>query len=314
MFTRLKRLLGKRTFTLMIVPDSGEGIRSIRFGLSRLRWGIMAGIAVPITLLAGAFVPGFPGIGDPQAARQNALLRERIRVLDGDLDRLQRRVAEISALESRARLLAGLSPIDPEVRQMGVGGPEFATHDGLAQANPEAAKEVNKVARSGEELLRQAQYQRYSFLEIVESLQKQRESWAKVPSIAPVSSGKLSSCFGERLDPFTEQHSFHRGVDLSAERGTAIFATADGLVEFAGRDGGYGLTVCIDHGNGLETRYAHVLDVMVRRGQRVRRGDEIARVGSSGRSTGSHVHYEVRLNGKAVNPQAYILPADEVVD
>lgn len=317
MLKRLFKILDKHTFTLLIIPDSGTGTRSVRVSLSRLRSIVVACLLIPlVTVFVAALLPnGFGSLVDPFGlARQNTLLRERVQALDNDLGQLRRRVAESSALEARLRVLSGLSPIDPEMRQMGVGGPQFTAKDHLAEANPAVAQKVDRVARSAEELLREAEFQRYSFLEIVESLEKQREEWASVPAIAPVPTGNVSSGFGRRLDPFTEKHSFHRGMDLSAERGSSIVATADGRVVFAGRDGDYGLTVNIDHGNGLETRYAHVLDLRVRSGQRVRRGQEIARVGSSGRSTAPHVHYEVRQNGRAVNPQSYVLPADEVVD
>jgi murein DD-endopeptidase MepM/ murein hydrolase activator NlpD len=314
----LKRLLQKRTFTLLIVPDSGAGIRTVRVTFSRLRSVVIGGATLPALglLLILALLPvAGRSLGDPMGkSRQYAMLKERVKSLDSDLDRLKRRQAESTALESRLRVLAGLEPIDPEVSQMGVGGPDFAAQDPLAQLDSEVAGEVSRVSHTADQLLRQAEFQRYSYLEIVESLEKKREEWARVPSIAPVASGEVSSGFGRRLDPFTEQNSFHQGVDMSAERGESIVATAGGRVVFAGRNHGYGLSVSIDHGNGLETMYAHVSEVKVRRGEQVKRGQEIAKVGNTGRSTGSHVHYEVRLNGRAVNPDTYILPLDVVVD
>jgi murein DD-endopeptidase MepM/ murein hydrolase activator NlpD len=311
----LKRLLQKRTFTLLVVPDSGSGIHTIRVTFSRLRALVVGVTLLPVLgLLIIGLLPDRTLVDPLGMTRQYALLKERVKSLEQDLDRLRRRQAESALLESRLRLLAGLDPIDPEVRQMGVGGPDFNASDPLAVLDPQTAQDVGRVSQSTDELMRQAEFQRYSYLEIVESLEQQKQVWAHVPSISPVIDGRRTSSFGRRLDPFTERPSFHEGVDMTAQRGTSIVATANGRVTFAGKNHGYGISVCIDHGNGLETLYAHLLDVKVRRGQTVKRGEEIARLGSTGRSTAPHVHYEVQLNGRPVNPETYILPEDAVVD
>jgi murein DD-endopeptidase MepM/ murein hydrolase activator NlpD len=116
------------------------------------------------------------------------------------------------------------------------------------------------------------------------------------------------------MDPFTGRTSWHHGVDYSARLGTPIYATADGVVSFAGKFYEFGWTVEITHGNGFVTRYAHCSKLLVRKGKRVKRGDVIARVGSSGRSTATHLHYEVLKDGKKKNPLAYVLSNREVVD
>jgi murein DD-endopeptidase MepM/ murein hydrolase activator NlpD len=116
------------------------------------------------------------------------------------------------------------------------------------------------------------------------------------------------------MDPFTGFAAWHRGVDFAARPGAPIRATADGTVLSASRQGGYGLMVEIDHGNGLVTRYAHCNSAAVRAGEHVERGQTIARVGSSGRASGSHVHYEILRNGLQVDPMDYVLPTDVVID
>ena len=126
------------------------------------------------------------------------------------------------------------------------------------------------------------------------------------PSIWPIK-GRISSSFGNRVDPFLGKGAFHPGVDLSSGRGTPVVATADGIVRAAGWSGGYGKLVEINHGsNGLTTRYAHLTEVFAREGQVVRRGEVIGRSGSTGRSTSTHLHYEVRYNGTPVNPYKYL--------
>jgi murein DD-endopeptidase MepM/ murein hydrolase activator NlpD len=129
---------------------------------------------------------------------------------------------------------------------------------------------------------------------------------ASTPSIWPVR-GYLSAGFGNRMDPFTGQRDFHTGVDISTPIGTKIHAPADGVVVSCATKGGYGNTIIIDHGYGVVTRYGHLDGFNVKPGQRVRRGDVIAFVGDTGRSTGPHLHYEVWVRDQAQNPIHYIL-------
>ncbi len=128
---------------------------------------------------------------------------------------------------------------------------------------------------------------------------------AAAPTLWPVM-GRISGSFGERIDPFSGEGAFHRGVDISAEYGTRIIAPADGIVRFADFMNGYGRAVMIDHGNGVSTLYGHMSGFAVTPGQYVRRGDAVGYVGQSGRSTGPHLHYEVRLFNTPVNPSRYL--------
>jgi len=126
-----------------------------------------------------------------------------------------------------------------------------------------------------------------------------------VPSLWPVE-GPITGSFGERIDPFNGEGAFHSGVDISASIGQSVVAPADGTVTFADFSGGYGREVVIDHGHGITTRYAHLASFAVAPGQFVHRGDTIGYVGLSGRSTGPHLHYEVRINDTPVNPRKYL--------
>lgn len=127
-----------------------------------------------------------------------------------------------------------------------------------------------------------------------------------VPSIKPVSNLSFTSEFGVRSDPFRGTAAMHAGVDIPGAVGTPIYATADGVVGRANWVGGYGNLVELEHGRGLQTRYGHLSKILVSPGARVKRGDMIALMGSTGRSTGSHLHYEVRMDGRAVNPLPYL--------
>lgn len=133
-----------------------------------------------------------------------------------------------------------------------------------------------------------------------------------IPSAKPTAYGSMSSPFGLRRDPFTRGRAMHSGIDFRGSTGQGILATGPGRVSFAGWKGGYGRTIEIDHGAGVITRYAHLSGLNVRVGEQVDRGDRIGRMGSSGRSTATHLHYEVRINGRAVNPRP-LLEADRDV-
>ena len=137
------------------------------------------------------------------------------------------------------------------------------------------------------------------------------ESAIAVPSDKPVKTAEFTSGYGTRTDPFRGGAARHQGIDLAAAYGTPIYATADGVVTDAGyNNGGYGNLVKIDHGRGIETRYGHMSAILVRSGQRVVRGQQIGRMGSTGRSTGNHLHYEVRIDGRAVNPIPFMKSND----
>ena len=134
-----------------------------------------------------------------------------------------------------------------------------------------------------------------------------------VPSVKPINMATFTSGFGVRSDPFRGAAAMHAGIDLAAPSGTAVYATADGMIDRAEWFGGYGNCVEIDHGKGVATRFGHLSRILVHPGQRVHRGDLIALVGSTGRSTGPHLHYEVRIDGHAVNPVPFLQASDYVV-
>jgi murein DD-endopeptidase MepM/ murein hydrolase activator NlpD len=134
-----------------------------------------------------------------------------------------------------------------------------------------------------------------------------------IPSIQPIAKFTFTSAYGVRSDPFQGSAAMHAGIDLASPTGTPIYATADGVVDRAEWFGGYGNMVEIEHGKGIATRYGHMSKIAVRDGERVKRGDLIGYVGSTGRSTGSHLHYEVRIDGRAVNPVPFLQSANYVM-
>jgi murein DD-endopeptidase MepM/ murein hydrolase activator NlpD len=215
--------------------------------------------------------------------RENERLRAENERQRRQLNNLNQRV---EAIEDNARRLAEMSGMESENRQTGergAGGPEVLL-DGLI-AVEYRTDYLERELKSYEELLKKR---------------------ATVPSIWPVA-GELTDGFGGRRNPFGGSSSeFHTGQDIATLWGTPVMAAAQGTVIFAGWQNGYGQIVIIDHGNGLTTRYGHLSDIDVEVGRQLARGEILGRVGSTGRSTGPHLHYEVRINDEPVNPLQYL--------
>jgi len=213
------------------------------------------------------------------------------------LGEVQARMTRLDALSERLAELAGVKDRDLHVEQApGRGGP-------LVEAQNLSEQELTDQL---EQLLRELDA-RSARLDMLEALLLQ-QNFKKdtLPSGSPVDAAYNSSSFGRRVDPFTGMMAMHEGLDFAAEVGTPIYAVASGIVAQAERMPDYGNIVKVDHGSGLETRYAHAARLLVKVGERVERGQLIAEVGNTGRSTGPHLHFEVRLNGVPLDPRKYL--------
>lgn len=215
------------------------------------------------------------------------------------LGRLQADSARLDALGQRLVVAGKLDPAEFDFDETpGVGGPEMAVPP--QRALPEDLSTM--MERLGQRFDTQQ-----TQLGVLQSLLANREVSAELtPSGMPVADGFITSRFGERIDPFTGRESFHPGLDISVPRGTGVHAVAAGVVTFAGERMGYGKVVEIDHGDGYMTRYAHNSKLLAHVGEAVHAGELISDAGSTGRSTGPHVHFEVWHDGKLVNPIAYV--------
>ena len=213
---------------------------------------------------------------------------------------------EIKTLSSMNEMLYASAGIEKPEYGYAVGGRQLVDFD-----DNESVSGANFMYRI--DSLRFVARQEIKFLTDVEKKFKQREKILRhTPSIKPMK-GFFSSPFGKRLDPITGTWRMHEGVDICAPKGTPVYATADGRVKAAKWEHGFGKVVIIDH-IWYETRYAHLDEFLVKPGQRVKRGDVIGKCGRTGRATGVHLHYEVRVGGKPVNPMDYILPRNICVD
>jgi murein DD-endopeptidase MepM/ murein hydrolase activator NlpD len=243
---------------------------------------------------------------------ENEALRERLTAIEAQLAQLDDSMDASRQTQEKLRLLASLEPIHEEVFAAGVGGPLVRDDSGTLPT--ELTSDLDHTSARLSQMLRQSEIQRQSYGEILTALRSQQDEWDHTPSVRPVSTGFISGRYGRRMDPFTGQAAMHRGIDIAANPGAVVRATAHGVVRRAGLWGSYGLVVDVDHGNGLVSRYAHCSKLLVKRGEKVDRGTPIARVGSTGKATGSHVHYEVIQNGIPQDPMKFVLPLDVSVD
>ncbi len=281
--------MNKQFFVLELAQTDDGQIKRIRISYKTLAYVIGGLLALGFVILAGC----------------SSYLRMTWKVshyneLRADLDRLRTRYQELQRVSRQhTEQLASLETLASEVSvAYGLNKPAAS---GRLEFGPDNEALVPNMKESIEE---------YNFLKtasyggIYHQYAHQWQTHAR-PSLWPVE-GTIRSAFGTRSDPFSGEGAFHTGIDVSAPRGTPVHVTADGVITAEGWSGGYGKLLIVDHGNGLETYYAHLSQFLVIPGQAVTRGQEIALSGGTGRSTGPHVHYEVRLHGTPLNPYSFL--------
>lgn len=284
-----------KKYTILILPHSRARFRKIHV----TRGVLVTATGVLLALVAAAFVLPHQALTARQRAARIAELEHDKRELMQDKQRFDLTVDELhrklARFENQAVQIAAELGIEnlPSAAPGAGGGIDGGDSGGDPYS--EDFEALSSRARSLDD----------SFEQIDEAWQERVRMLASTPSLLPVR-GWFSHGYGWRKDPFTGKRAFHRGIDIVAPAGTPILASADGVVTAAGRDGGYGKKVDLSHGYGYLTRYAHMSEVLVRPGQRITRGETIGRVGSTGRSTSPHLHYEVFRDGRRINPWKYL--------
>lgn len=293
-----KRLSRARTFTfsrrMFALAASGIGMAVLLavVGLYVVTFRVAATLEIPyVRDLASTLMR-------EEIERNEQFVRDNVGAMARRLGEMQAQLMRLDALGERVAKLVGIRPEEFNFRELpGRGGIE--SRDARPLTMSEFGEQVERVARSVES--------RADYLDVVESelLSAQVRS-ALLPHNTPVSEGFVGSGFGQRVDPFSGQLAMHAGLDFAAPHGTPILAAAGGVVSLAEANPAYGNMVTIDHGNGLTTLYAHASKLNVKLGEIVRKGQQIAQVGSSGRSTGAHLHFEVHVNGVPQNPSRFL--------
>lgn len=232
--------------------------------------------------------------------------RKQIQKFANEVNNLKANLVELNNFEKKIRVIANIEKPSEQDNLFGIGG---STPEDLDSQVP-LTKKYNSLMREMHSQTQQINLatinQQKGFESLLKFLEDQRNLLSSTPAISPTK-GWITSEFGYRISPFTGLREFHKGLDIATRLGTPIIATADGTVKFAGNQGFLGKVIIIDHGHGIATHYGHLKEILKKRGEKVKRGDTIALVGVTGRSTGPHVHYSVLLNGVPVNPKKYIL-------
>lgn len=302
--------MSTKHYTILIVPDGSPRTRRLRVS----RWFLSRSLFLIGLFLAAATLAGVHYYKSVEDLSENQMLRSENVRLRSDLKRVRERIAHIGAtldrvehFDQKLRAIARLS--DPE-RQLAIGPVGMLDTDEKdspsARAMLSAVVDPKLLSNKLDTLENAAARQEASLQELESYFEKQNTLLASMPSIWPAR-GWVTSDFGQRVDPFTADRIMHRGIDIGAAHGTQIKAPSDGLVIFAGVDGGYGKVLVLDHGYGVKTRYAHLSEISVTVGDHIKRGERIGAIGNTGRSTGPHLHYEVRINGVPENPRKFIL-------
>ena len=280
-----------KRFTILIIPEGSHRVRRFALRLSALKWSA-AGVACCLLLVLASAVyavkAGFDRHEYEQLRTQARLHQQEMGQLVAKLEDLRKELLVMAQNDARMRVMNKLTK--PTGDPLGGEGPL----DNLASLQQQI-----------DDLRREVDLRRVSQEEVQGYLNDQRSLLGARPTGWP-SKGWLTSTFGVRRDPFDGKRRMHEGVDIATRTGTPVLATAAGIVRQVGSQPGYGKLVVIDHGYGYSTAYGHNSRILVKAGQRVKRGDLIAAAGSTGRSTGPHVHYEVRINGVPVNPKKYL--------
>lgn len=297
-------------FTILVIPEGTHSVK--RFSFHGLVLPVVL-VTILCSLVFGGYwylqyrsiqsnLPNLQAL-QTQNQRQEAQINAFARGLTG----LKDQVTKLRAFNQRLRAMANIDKKGVAEPLAGVGGPEGAvTGPGVRLSSTMHERQISNLQRDMAQLTAEAEAEQALQEELAKFLNERRSILASTPSLWPVR-GWVTSGFGFRTSPWTGKRHFHAGIDISTRVGTAIVAPADGLVTFADFEGAYGRMLVINHGHGLVTRYGHLHAFKVKVGQKVKRGQVVAQVGSSGRSTGSHLHYEVLVAGVPANPRYYIL-------
>ena len=302
------------TFILL----SGNGSRIRQFSYTKLALAAGAVLSVVILVGMGLLVQDYMNlkqtaaqvakINDKVAARDAEIVHQKrqIECFANEINQLKLNLVALDTFERKIRVIANLEKSDGQDNLFGVGGATPEDLDTSASLRRDQSDLIRSMHDQVEQLESASLDQEQDFTSLLGQLHEKKNLLACTPSIRPAK-GWISSRFGYRISPFTGRRELHAAYDIANREGSPVISPANGVVTFAGKKGAYGNLLMIDHGYGLVSRYGHLQSFDVKKGEKVKRGQKIAKMGNTGRSTGPHVHYEVRLNGMPVNPEKYIL-------
>ncbi len=310
--------MARRHWTLLFITDGTKHMKQYRFPRGLVQLGI-AVVLVLVSALSSLGTAYYVRARAPQATREleqkNELLKHELLEIHDQMLGVHTQLEELAKQDEQFRLVAGLEPFGDDVKGVGIGGSLIDPREKkLWKLDREAGSLVMAASMELGELLRRAQLLNFSWREARDTLEFKHDRLRATPSIIPTN-GYITSAFSNsRMHPILHRARPHEGIDITAPRGTPFIAAAKGRVRFAGMDGDYGLSIEVDHGYGVVTRYAHAAKSLVKVGQEVERGEPIGLVGQTGLAVAPHLHYEVLVNGRATNPRQWLLNTDKIAD
>jgi murein DD-endopeptidase MepM/ murein hydrolase activator NlpD len=298
-----------KKINIVIMPDGARRVR--QFKVSKVLFSLVFSSLIGSVFLFGWIIKDYQSLRTDISRlaylqKQNSQQREQLTSLTDKIRIVQKKLTELNEFDRKLRTMVNLEPKREIPQFLGMGGSDPSSSSSRAAAEKLDKKLVRNMHHSLDEIENEILTQVGERTELLSFLNKQKSLLASTPSIWPTR-GWISSNFGYRISPFTNEKEFHKGLDICTRKGAPIICPADGVVSSIENDPGYGRIMTISHGRGIVTRYAHLDKVIVKKGQAVKRGQEIALVGSTGRTTGPHLHYEIHLAGVPINPLHYIL-------
>jgi len=232
---------------------------------------------------------------------ENRYLKSKLVELTDKYENLHENLSQLGDKTENLRIAANMEPISDDEKLLGVGGGSFDNSIDFLITSDYLERAVSFI----DNIATKFEFEKLQYEEIAKKMKTNESLFESIPAIVPTKGDYIGSRFGVRIHPILKIRKMHTGIDFVANTGTPVYATGTGKVVFVGKNGGYGLEVRIDHGFGYRTLYAHLSKVLVKRGQKVKRGDLIAKSGNSGLSTGPHLHYEISHNGRKLNPSQF---------
>jgi len=295
--------------TIVILPDGIRKVKQIKIPKIFLRLFLIFCILV-VGLLAWTFTDYYNiKTQSPKRAElleENSKQRTQLAALADKIDRINSKMVELIEFDNKLKIMADLEPGEDNTPFLGIGGSDPTLMDAEYTVEKGLKKLVGLYHQSLDNLDTAISIETREKMELYQFMENQKSMLSCTPSIWPVK-GWVNNGFGFRKSPFTGEREFHKGLDIAAKKGSPVIAPADGYISATGKDYSFGNYITVSHGYGYKTRYGHLSKISVKKGQEVKRGDTIGLVGSTGRSTGSHLHYEVFVEGIQVNPKRYII-------
>ena len=298
-----------KKITIVLIPDGGNNVKQIKIPKKFFIFSFLFFISTSLFLAwtirdYHAVKTRIPLLSNLQ--EENKKQKEHLVALAQKFDKISTKMIELKKFDHKLKTMVNLESGEDNTPFLGIGGSDPTLLSPDYTIEKVHRKLTRLMHQTLDNLSSEISIQINEKAELHKFLENQKSMLICTPSIWPTK-GWITSRFGYRISPFTNEREFHQGLDISNRINTIVISPANGIVSASGLDHGYGKIVSINHGYGLKSKYAHLSKILVKKGQYVKRGQKIAMLGNSGRTTGPHLHYEVHLNGVPVNPLRYIL-------